>query len=106
MGKIYERRKEQPTPNISMGELILDKLRENGDRVYAIDGPTGKRITYREILEKSVKLANFLQRYGIKIGDRIGIATENQLNWIIAVCASYYLGAIVAPYNPMYTECK
>ncbi|KAL0128138.1 hypothetical protein PUN28_003409 [Cardiocondyla obscurior] len=104
MGKIYERRKEQPTPNISMGELILDKLRENGDRVYAIDGPTGKRITYREILEKSVKLANFLQRYGIKIGDRIGIATENQLNWIIAVCASYYLGAIVAPYNPMYTE--
>jgi len=36
MGKIYERRLEQPTPNISMGKVILDKLRENGDRVYAV----------------------------------------------------------------------
>ncbi|TGZ49724.1 luciferin 4-monooxygenase [Temnothorax longispinosus] len=104
MGKIYERRLEQPTPNVSVGEVILDKLRQNGDRVYAIDGPTGNRMTYRELLEKSVKFANFLQKYGIKIGDRIGIATENRLNWLIPVCASFYLGAIVAPYNPMYTE--
>ncbi|XP_077261882.1 luciferin 4-monooxygenase [Temnothorax americanus] len=104
MGKIYERRLEQPTPNVSVGEVILDKLRQNGDRVYAIDGPTGNRMTYRELLEKSVKFANFLQKCGIKIGDRIGIASENRLNWLIPACASFYLGAIVAPYNPMYTD--
>jgi len=63
-------------------------------------------MTYRELLEKSVKIANFLQRFGIKIGDRISIASENHLNWLIPACASFYLGAIVAPYNPMYTECK
>lgn len=104
MGKIYERRLEQPTPNVSVGEVVLNKLRENGDRVCAIDGPTGNQMTYRELLEKSVKFAKFLQRYGIKIGDRIGIATENLLNWLIPACASIYLGAIVTPYNPMYTE--
>ncbi|XP_011639198.1 4-coumarate--CoA ligase 1-like [Pogonomyrmex barbatus] len=104
MGKIYESRLERPTPNVSLGEIVLDKLRENGDRVYAIDGPTRKQITHREILEKSVKLANFLQRYGIKMGDRIGIATENRLNWLIPACATFYLGAIWTPYSFMYTE--
>ncbi|XP_011688625.1 PREDICTED: 4-coumarate--CoA ligase 1-like [Wasmannia auropunctata] len=104
MGKIYERRLEEPTPNVSMAEVILNKLRENGDRVYAIDGPTGNRMTYRDLLQKSVKFTKFLQKYGIKMGDRIGIATENRLNWLIPVYASYYIGAIVAPYNPMYTE--
>ncbi|XP_011688648.1 PREDICTED: luciferin 4-monooxygenase-like [Wasmannia auropunctata] len=103
-GKIYERRLEQPTPNVSMGEVILNKLRENGNHVYAIDGPTGNQITYRELLQKSVKFAKFLQKFGIKIGDRIGISTENRLNWLIPVYASYYIGATVAPYNPMYTE--
>ncbi|XP_011688623.1 PREDICTED: luciferin 4-monooxygenase-like [Wasmannia auropunctata] len=87
-----------------MGEVILNKLRENGNRVYAIDGPTGNQMTYRELLENSVKLAKFLQKFGIKMGDRIGIATENRLNWLIPVYASYYIGAIVAPYNPMFTE--
>ncbi|XP_011688646.1 PREDICTED: uncharacterized protein LOC105450493 [Wasmannia auropunctata] len=106
MGKIYERRLEQPTPNASMGEIILNKLRENGNRVYAIDGLTGNRMTYRELLQKSVKLAKFLQKFGIEIGDRIGIATENRLNWLIPVYASIYLGAIIAPYSPIYTECK
>ncbi|KYN03080.1 Luciferin 4-monooxygenase [Cyphomyrmex costatus] len=104
MGKIYERRLEQPTPNVSLGEVILNKLRENGDHIYAVYGPTGNEITCRELLEKSVKLANFLQTYGIKIGDRIAIATENQLNWLIAGCAISYLGAILSPYNPLYKE--
>lgn len=63
-------------------------------------------MTYRELLEKSVKFANFLQKHGVKIGDTIGIATENRLNWLIPVCASFYIGAVIAPYNPVYTECK
>lgn len=104
MGKIYERRLEQPTPNVSLGEVILNNLRENGDYIYAIDGSTGNQMTCRELLEKSVKLAKFLQRYGIKIGDRIAIATENRLNFLISACAISYLGAILAPYNPSYTE--
>ncbi|XP_014488571.1 PREDICTED: 4-coumarate--CoA ligase 1-like isoform X2 [Dinoponera quadriceps] len=62
------------------------------------------RLTYRDLLEKSVKLAKFMQRYGIKIGDRIAIVSENRLEWLIALCATLYIGAIFAPYNPTYTE--
>ncbi|XP_012216914.1 luciferin 4-monooxygenase-like [Linepithema humile] len=104
MGKIYERRLERPTPTISMGQAVLNKLSENGDHVLLIDGSNGKQMTSKELLEKSIKLAKFLQKRGIKIGDRISIATENRVDWLIPACASLYLGTVLAPYNPMYTE--
>lgn len=44
MGKIYERRLEQPTPNVSLGEVILNNLRENGDYIYAVCAIITKRI--------------------------------------------------------------
>ncbi|XP_029176537.1 4-coumarate--CoA ligase 1-like isoform X2 [Nylanderia fulva] len=104
MGKIFERRLKQPSPTISVGQAMLNKLRENIDDVLIIDGHSGNRMTNKELLEKSVKFANFLQRYGIKIGDRISIASENRIDWLIPACATFYIGAILAPYNPLYTE--
>lgn len=104
MGKIYERRLKQPSPTISLGQAILDKLRENSDDVLLIDGYNGNRMTGKELLEKSVKFANFLQKYGIKVGDRISIVSENRIDYLIPVCATFYIGAILAPYNPLYTE--
>lgn len=83
---------------------MRDKLRESGDNVLLADGPSGKQMTNIELLEKSIKFANFLQRRGIKIGDRISIACENRIEWLIPSCASLYLGVIFAPYNPAYTE--
>lgn len=104
MGKIYERRLERPSPTISLGQAILDKLRENGDDVLIIDGHNDNQMTNKEIIEKSVKFANFLQKNGIKIGDRVSIAAENRIDWLVPVCATFYIGAILAPYNPLYTE--
>lgn len=71
-----------------------------------IDGYNGNRMTGKELLEKSVKFANFLQKYGIKVGDRISIVSENRIDYLIPVCATFYIGAILAPYNPLYTERK
>lgn len=73
---------------------------------FQIDGSTGKKITFKEIHEKSVKMANFLQRHGITVGDRICIVAENRMDWVIPLYATIYLGAIVTAYNPAYTECK
>lgn len=104
MGKIFERRLERPTPTMPLGQVVLEKLRENGDEVLLIDGHNGNQVTNKELLEKSVKFANFLQKNGIKIGDRIAIASENRIDWLIPAYATFYIGAILAPYNPLYTE--
>lgn len=35
-GKIYGRPRDDPLPNISLGQLLLDKMREYGDRVFLV----------------------------------------------------------------------
>ncbi|XP_032680205.1 luciferin 4-monooxygenase-like isoform X2 [Odontomachus brunneus] len=103
-GKIYGRPRDEPLPNISMGQLLLDKMREHGDRVFLKNADNGSRLTYSELLEKSVKLAKYLQTHGIKSKDRICIVSENQFNWLVPAYASLYIGAICVPYNSAYTE--
>ncbi|KAI4484453.1 hypothetical protein M0802_013026 [Mischocyttarus mexicanus] len=68
-----------------------------------IDAENGQILTYKDILEKSVKLAKVLKKHNIKIEDKVSIIAENHCNWIVAAYASIYLGA-VAPINPVYTE--
>ncbi|KAI4484390.1 hypothetical protein M0802_013099 [Mischocyttarus mexicanus] len=90
--------------NSSLGQFILENLRKYRDRVFEIDAENGQILTYKDILEKSVKLAEVLKKHNIKVEDKVSIIAENHCNWIVAAYASIYLGAVVAPINPVYTE--
>ena len=65
---------------------------------------TGEELPYKQLLEKSFKLSISLQKLGLKLNDRIGICSENNLNFGIAVCSIIFLGATFCPLNPLYTE--
>jgi long-chain acyl-CoA synthetase len=58
-------------------------------------------MTYAELDAASARLATFLEREGVRAGDRVGIMLPN----IAAVPIIYYgilrLGAIVVPMNPL-----
>ncbi|KAI4479669.1 hypothetical protein M0802_014364 [Mischocyttarus mexicanus] len=69
-----------------------------------IDAENGQILTYKDILEKSVKLAEVLKKHNIKVEDKVSIISENHCNWIVAAYASVYLSAVVAPINLVYTE--
>lgn len=43
--------------------------------------------------------------FDIKVGDVIGICSENRLEFAISVYATILLGATVAPLNVTYSEC-
>lgn len=72
--------------------------------VLQIDAETGQFQTNGNILERSVKLAEILKRRNVKLEDKISIAAENHPNWFVAALAGIYVGAVIAPYNPAYTE--
>lgn len=74
--------------------------------VLQIDAETGQFQTNGDILEKSVKLAEILKRRNIKVEDKISIVAENHRNWFVAALAGIYVGAVIAPLNPSYTECS
>uniref|UniRef100_A0AAG5CNP2 Luciferin 4-monooxygenase n=1 Tax=Anopheles atroparvus TaxID=41427 RepID=A0AAG5CNP2_ANOAO len=87
----------------SLGELVVKRLYRNGDKVALVDGVTGESLTYRGILERSLKLANRFHRMGIKRNSVVGICSENSVQFPVITFATVMLGGTVLPINHGYT---
>jgi long-chain acyl-CoA synthetase len=68
----------------------------------------GSELTFRQVRDQVLRLANVFIRFGLKKGDRIGIALPNCPQYIIAYYAALSVGAIVVNMNPSdtYDELK
>lgn len=71
-----------------------------------VDAVTGETRTFSDILTRSLSVAKCLHIRGITAGDVVGICSDNNLDFILPVLASYYIGATCAPLNPNYTTRK
>ena len=71
-----------------------------------MDALTGETRTYSDIVTKSLSVAECLRVRGVTAGDVIGICSENSLDFVLPVLASFYIGAACAPLNPDYTTRK
>lgn len=74
---------------------VCYRYKENGE---------WKSIDYDELYDKVSSFAIALMELGIHKGDRIGIASENRIEWIIASFAISQLGAIDVPIFPILTS--
>jgi len=63
----------------------------------------GTEITFWELKQQVLRMANALGEMGVKKGDRIGVHLPNCPQYIIAYYAALTLGAVVVNLNPMYT---
>jgi long-chain acyl-CoA synthetase len=63
----------------------------------------GEALTYREIKQRTDRLAKALLRLGVQKGDRVGIMLPNCPQYVISAFAILRLGAIVVNINPIYT---
>ncbi|WP_339162306.1 long-chain-fatty-acid--CoA ligase [Siminovitchia sp. FSL W7-1587] len=64
----------------------------------------GKEMSYKEVYESSLKMANYLTSLGVKKGDRVAIMLPNCPQAFISYYGILYTGAIVVQTNPLYTE--
>lgn len=64
----------------------------------------GKEMTYKEMYECALKMANYLRGIGINKGDRVAIMLPNCPQGVIAYYGILYAGGIVVQTNPLYTE--
>ncbi|XP_058449941.1 uncharacterized protein LOC131429669 [Malaya genurostris] len=89
----------------SLGAFLRNRLRLNGNDVAVIDGIYGTELRYLDLLEQAARLGECLRvQAGIKVGDVVGIISENRLEFPPVLFASFFLGATVAPINLTYTE--
>ena len=64
----------------------------------------GKKLTYQQLYEQSLKFANYLQELGVAKGDRVAIMLPNCPQAVISYYGTLFAGGIVVQTNPLYTE--
>lgn len=64
----------------------------------------GRDISFGELLSQAKKVANFLQKKGLKKGDRVASMLPNTPQAVITYYGALLAGGIVVQVNPLYTE--
>jgi fatty-acyl-CoA synthase len=89
-----------------LGETIGQNLRRvasaGPQREALVDVPSGRRWTYREFEQEVGTLARGLLAAGIDKGDRVGIWSPNNPEWVLLQYATAEIGAILVNVNPAY----
>ncbi len=89
-------------PNVSLFWLLEKAYQEYPGNTALIF--YDKKMTYKEFYERTLSFAASLQEMGIKKGDRVVLLLPNCPAYPIAYFATVKIGAIVAQFNPLYTE--
>ncbi|MBZ0092609.1 MAG: AMP-binding protein [Sulfuricellaceae bacterium] len=73
-------------------------------REAVVSVPQGRRLSYGELAEATDRLACALLAAGFGKGERIGVWSTNNLEWLLLQMASARIGAVLVNINPAYRE--
>ena len=92
----------RPESLIAMLRATVDERGAN-EAIVEIGGP---RINYRELWDRSARVAGGLRDLGIDRGDRVAIRLGNGLDWCLAFWGGLMSGAIVVPVNTRFSDAE
>ena len=94
------RYQNRPASLVEMLRLTVDRTPLN----EAVVELGGDRINYRELWDRSARVAGGLKAQGVAPGDRVAIRLGNCLDWCVAFWGAVMSGAIVVPVNTRFSE--
>lgn len=94
--------KDEPlvTEYKSIGQLLLDKMKDKPEFVGQLDIITGATYTFAEMHDLTVKCALWLRRQEIKTNDVVALCSPNIMDSFAPFFATFCVGAIFTPWNP------
>ena len=84
----------------TLGQLLARQADERGDKTFVTDGVLA--LTYRELHERSLRLAAGLRARGVVPGDRVAVQLPNWSEFAVVAVAIARLGAVMVPIMPIY----
>ena len=90
-------------PRVTLHDFVLGDAAARGDAPALIDGPTGRVLTYAQLVEQTRRLATGLSRSGLRQGDVVALWSPNSPEYAVVFHAVSRLGAILTTINPSYT---
>ena len=89
-----------------LGSTIGDLFDQTADRfpdnMALVSRHQNIRFTYRQLKEECDRFARSLMAIGVAKGDRVGIWSPNNYEWVIVQFATAKIGAILVNINPAY----
>src|ERR1700693_3992061 len=70
------------------------------DRIALDSGD--RSLTFAELDERSTRLAGYLQRHGVRRGDRVGLFSQRSIDAVAALLGILKAGAAYVPFDPAY----
>ncbi|HKZ02120.1 MAG TPA: 4-coumarate--CoA ligase family protein [Pyrinomonadaceae bacterium] len=91
-------------PEMPLTDFVLQRARGLADKPALIDGPSGRVLTYAQLVQQIRQVAAGLSRRGLKKGDVLAILSPNVPEYGIVFHAVAMLGGASTLVNPLYTE--
>lgn len=98
----HDRGPETPLIEATIGDFFDAVVEKNPDREALVVCHQNIRWTYRELQQKVNQLASAMIEMGLEIGDRVGIWSHNNAEWLLMQLATAKVGVILVNINPAY----
>src|SRR5919206_1759641 len=93
---------ETPLRGETIGRTWDGVVAAHGDRPALVSRHQGIRWTYAELDAQVDRCARALTAAGVRKGDRVGIWSPNNAEWVVVQFATAKIGAILVNVNPSY----
>ncbi|MBP7451189.1 MAG: AMP-binding protein [Ottowia sp.] len=93
---------EPPLIEQTLGAFFDDMVDKVPDREALVAVHQQRRYTYRQLQHDVNRLASALLGLGLKPGDRIGIWSHNNAEWVLMQLATAKVGLVLVNINPAY----
>ena len=93
---------DTPLIEATIGDFFADMARRQGEREALVSRHQGLRYTYTGLHRAARQLASALLGLGLEKGDRIGIWSHNNAEWVLMQLATAQVGLILVNINPAY----
>ncbi len=93
---------DKPLIEQTLGDFFRDMAARHPERDALISAHQAKRYTYSQLHAEARKLASALLGLGLVKGDRIGIWSHNNAEWVLMQFATAQVGLVLVNINPAY----
>ena len=86
----------------TLGAFFADMVARQPDREALVSVHQGRRYTYAQLQAEAQRLASALLGMGLAPGDRVGIWSHNNAEWVLMQLATAQVGLVLVNINPAY----
>ena len=92
----------EPLLGLTVDALLKKTTAAHPDSEALVSVPQGVRLTYRQLDGRVEEVARGLLALGVARGDRVGVWSTDNIEWVLLQLATARVGAVLVNINPAY----